>query len=530
MVFRKDRRHTGITDQLEGFLSSWAEGPIEYPAKAFIGMVKNPDRMIYTDNQQEAARAIRKKLKYGDVKQKLRTLDLLDYLIMHGERFNMLFNDAKLLDRLLKIALHVRNDDGLTFDPPVVQRAHDYMIDWYHFIEDKHWENIPTYKGLLKMGKRVEEKSKNSKTNDGRRFDDEFDSISASNRNSYGNNASYRDDYSRNTNNDYSIDSRYNKKKKNDTYRDDDNGYYYDDRSSKDKNYRKNSFEGGYSSGRDNYDRYGSTRQDDYRYDQDRYGEKTVPSVLNSSDRSREAGRDYYNQQQRNGFGSNNSVGLGSGNSYYQNERGTSKNAHPYDEEYTAMNNRKMRERYEEREAENDSYYGNNNNRYPSNNSSRPSRIPSNNSNGSRRVDSQKISKMLSDATRTASDLNRSLDQVYGNRLSSDYPECRQNYDNARSLRKRILRYLQNVSDERYLGGLIHANDQLVGALKHYDEKNGNSRYDDDYENRNYNNYNNEIEADAAYLDDGYEYRRHERTSNDDRFEAAANNPFSSYA
>lgn len=46
-------------------------------------------------------------------------------------------------------------------------------------------------------------------------------------------------------------------------------------------------------------------------------------------------------------------------------------------------------------------------------------------------------------------------------------------FQHARSVRRKVLHYLQVIQDGEYLGPLIRANEQLVDALKEYDRKSG---------------------------------------------------------
>jgi hypothetical protein len=51
----------------------------------------------------------------------------------------------------------------------------------------------------------------------------------------------------------------------------------------------------------------------------------------------------------------------------------------------------------------------------------------------------------------------------------SDNAECRRRFDRCKSLRRRVLRYIQLVESEQYIGGLLSANDELVKALMAYE-------------------------------------------------------------
>lgn len=73
----------------------------------------------------EAARAIRKKLKYGNVHRQLRALILLDGLIQNaGARFQRTFADEMLLERL-----RVCGTSDLS-DPLVKDKCKELFISW----------------------------------------------------------------------------------------------------------------------------------------------------------------------------------------------------------------------------------------------------------------------------------------------------------------------------------------------------------------------------------------------------------------
>ena len=55
--------------------------------------------------------------------------------------------------------------------------------------------------------------------------------------------------------------------------------------------------------------------------------------------------------------------------------------------------------------------------------------------------------------------INRESEQV------SDNPEVMRRFETCKSLRRQILRYIQLVESEQWIGGLISANDELVKAL-----------------------------------------------------------------
>jgi hypothetical protein len=55
------------------------------------------------------------------------------------------------------------------------------------------------------------------------------------------------------------------------------------------------------------------------------------------------------------------------------------------------------------------------------------------------------------------------------NQRVSDNKECRNRFEQCKVLRRQILRYIQLVESEQYIGGLLSANDELVKALMAYE-------------------------------------------------------------
>lgn len=83
-----------------------------------------------------------------------------------------------------------------------------------------------------------------------------------------------------------------------------------------------------------------------------------------------------------------------------------------------------------------------------------------------------KIKALIAEASKCSTDLNNALQSINRSRgqLSSDDPRCCQLFDKTRIVRRRILRYLQLVESEEFLGSLIHSNEELVAALQKYSE------------------------------------------------------------
>ena len=66
-------------------------------------------------------------------------------------------------------------------------------------------------------------------------------------------------------------------------------------------------------------------------------------------------------------------------------------------------------------------------------------------------------------------------------RVSED-AECRHGFDSCKDLRHQILRYIQYIESEEFLGGLIHANEELVTALMAFEVLDKSLDYDSDSE------------------------------------------------
>ncbi|KAJ5550002.1 hypothetical protein N7535_002056 [Penicillium sp. DV-2018c] len=66
-------------------------------------------------------------------------------------------------------------------------------------------------------------------------------------------------------------------------------------------------------------------------------------------------------------------------------------------------------------------------------------------------------------------------------RVSED-AECRNRFETCKQLRHQILRYIQYIETEEFLGGLIHANEELVDALMAFEVLDKSVDYDSDSE------------------------------------------------
>ena len=120
MGFLTDHQHTAITDLVFRAISDDSTS-LEIELPTLIDLIDNyreANDYTYTLNQEEAARAIRKRLKYGQVEQQKRALALLDLIIVQELRYSAMFNDEKLLKLLEAMAV---NESSYGFDLEVVR-------------------------------------------------------------------------------------------------------------------------------------------------------------------------------------------------------------------------------------------------------------------------------------------------------------------------------------------------------------------------------------------------------------------------
>lgn len=92
---------------------------------------------LQASGPSEAARAIRKKLKYGNVHRQLRALVILDGLIQNaGSHFQRAFADEPLLERL-----RVCGTSGLS-DPAVRSKCTELFREWSQYAATPGLERV----------------------------------------------------------------------------------------------------------------------------------------------------------------------------------------------------------------------------------------------------------------------------------------------------------------------------------------------------------------------------------------------------
>lgn len=81
----------------------------------------------------------------------------------------------------------------------------------------------------------------------------------------------------------------------------------------------------------------------------------------------------------------------------------------------------------------------------------------------------------------------------------SESPEVIDKFELCKNLRRQLLRYIQHVETDEFLGGLIHANDELVNALIAFEVLDKSVDYDSDSEDDfNFNEYGHNSGADGG--------------------------------
>lgn len=128
----KKKPYSAVTTSIENLTSEAYEEDDLSGIIELIEVIK-----LQATGPTEAARAIRKKLKYGNVHRQLRALTLLDGLISNaGPRFQRTFVDEPLLERL-----RVCGTSNLS-DPAVKKKCRELFISWSQYSKTPGLERI----------------------------------------------------------------------------------------------------------------------------------------------------------------------------------------------------------------------------------------------------------------------------------------------------------------------------------------------------------------------------------------------------
>ncbi|EPS36276.1 hypothetical protein H072_10228 [Dactylellina haptotyla CBS 200.50] len=139
-MFASKKPYTAVSVQVEHLTTE------QYEENDLSGIPELIEAVRLQDTgPQEAARAIRKKLKYGNIHRQTKALTLLDALVENaGKRFQRSFSDEPLLERLRIIA-----SDSLT-DPDVKKKAQILFVQWHNAYKD-----TPGMSGVANLYKQV---------------------------------------------------------------------------------------------------------------------------------------------------------------------------------------------------------------------------------------------------------------------------------------------------------------------------------------------------------------------------------------
>ncbi|CAB4253332.1 similar to Saccharomyces cerevisiae YCL034W LSB5 Protein of unknown function [Maudiozyma barnettii] len=163
------------------------------------------------------------------------------------------------------------------------------------------------------------------------------------------------------------------------------------------------------------------------------------------------------------------------------------------------------------------------------NNPDRLYRIPTINM----KKETPKIKNLISDALAASTALQNALIMLPDEQNAMLDKNATESFVKARNIRRKVLRYLQLITEGDFLGSLIHANDELVNALTLYDEKSWEESENDSADDGAYSDtedeesYNNNRRSKRYDDDNDYDSGNIYQSDNSDGgFSMAANNPF----
>lgn len=426
-----DKPYTAVTSTIEQLCTR------EYEEDDVADMVELMEIIqLRPDGPTEAARALRKKLKYGGKHAQLRALVILDTLVENGERLSMLFNDTQLLDRL-KIV--VSGAEGLhPMDPSVQKKATAYAKSWSRYKGRRGYEGISSLynKGSVRS---AAASSGSRSRSDSYRGRDRADSYGRGSQPS-----SRRDRYSSRVE-DLSDDSE------------DDGGYSDRDRDDRDRDDRDRQSERGSRRGASGYDR---------GFDDE---PKSSKQFFSSKTRMSGGGSSGPNSPRRGGT---------PGDEDEDDDR-------PDKPAYSSRNRRSGGgvADFEDREVKEKGHskrssiskFFKGSSPTPSSGGTTPSGLSSASASGApinAKTERPRIQETLAESHAAATNLNNALRMVNKEKgqLSTSDEYATNCFHKCRKLRKKVVRYINGIHDEEFVGPLLHANEELIAALRHYDK------------------------------------------------------------
>lgn len=430
-----DKPYTAVTSTIESLCGR------DYEEDDVADMVELMEIIqLRPDGPTEAARALRKKLKYGGKHAQLRALVILDTLVENGERLSMLFNDSQLLDRL-KIV--VSGQEGLhPMDSAVQKKAQAYAKSWSRYKGKRGYEGISSlYKGATSSS-----------------------AAARSRANSYGNGSAGRRPSSRYSNrvedlsedSDDSRDGGYDSPPPAARSRDsprarasprtprDRSPYSDEDRPKRGSNRGSARYERGFddepkSSSKPFFSSKtrtrGSTPVDDFEEDNDEQHGGERPQFSSRNRRSGGGVAEFEDRAEKTEKSSKRS-------SLSKFFKGSSP-----DEPSSSSTTR----------------------------GSTPSGLSAASSSGAplnAKIEKPRIQEVLAESHAAATNLNNALRMVNTEKgqLSTQDAYATECFNKCRKLRKKVVRYIHGIHDDEFVGPLLHANEELIAALRHYDK------------------------------------------------------------
>jgi hypothetical protein len=149
MGFLKSHQHTAVTSIINDCCQqnelNEDDYYIETQLSSLLDAIKNQKDFV-EPGATEAARALRKKMKYGNIKDQFNSLKILDLLVINGiglKCMKPLFNDDKLLDRLQNYLLNENDNDNINIDESskkinkkLSDLTYKVMLNWYNEFGD----------------------------------------------------------------------------------------------------------------------------------------------------------------------------------------------------------------------------------------------------------------------------------------------------------------------------------------------------------------------------------------------------------
>ena len=177
MPFFSDHAYTSITIKINQLADPNRNDEIDDTIELYISDLIDLIKIQPNSGATEAARAVRKKIKYGDTKHvQLRALQILELLVLNGGPSigPIIARDDKLLDVLKGIITgNGRTGDGVEYDKRVQKRVINMAIGWKTELQDL--DGYKYMQGLYKNIPRPKRGSSHPRRNRGEYDDEDFD-------------------------------------------------------------------------------------------------------------------------------------------------------------------------------------------------------------------------------------------------------------------------------------------------------------------------------------------------------------------